>query len=100
MRELDPDALIALEAEAAAFASDSIDAQVNKISDPWNELRLAWGDLELIHGPAVNSPAVRESFRAGGQEQPETRIATLGAEVVEWADELTSMIRRELGTGV
>lgn len=98
MPEMDPAALVALEAEAAAFASDSVDAQVDKISRPWNQLRLAWGDLDLLHDRTVNGPALRESFRKGGQAQPEERVATLGAEVVKWADELTAMIRRELGT--
>lgn len=93
-----PEELIALEARVSAFASKAVDEKVDEISGPWNHLRVAWGDLEMLAQPDTAVAATRQAFDLG-IGQPEARAARYASQVEAWCTELIRLVRSELARG-
>jgi len=94
----DPEELILLEARVSAFASKAVDVKVDEISRPWNLLRVAWGDLEILAQPGTDVAAMRQSFDLG-IGQPEARMVEYASGVEAWCTELISLVRGEMARG-
>jgi hypothetical protein len=85
--------LISLQAQVSAFGSSLMNTTVDSILPPWNNLRLAWGDLDEVRKAGADGAAIRQSF---ANNKPEQRISKYSKEVEEWAEKVMNLVRTEL----
>lgn len=87
--------LIALEARVVAFASERVNKKVDELQAVWDQLRLAWGELEILNALGTGLAVAPDNLSRRAAPF-EVKITELSAVVAIWVDGLAKIVTEEL----